>query len=257
MCILLITGTKIRAFLRIAKYIQRKIQRKSTDSMNDTVKQRLNYFIKSKNISINRFEKETGLSTGYVNNIRVSMQPDKIARIAQKFPELNTGWLLTGEGEMLKDTDDSAGRRHITAPADDSYRLVPMYNIDARGGFGTNDEVDGPQYIVDYIPFKDAKLDDICVSVVGNSMAPTYTSGSIVLLHRIEQWREFLELGQVYMVVLNDGRRLIKELRASQENRKENYLCVSHNPDFDPVELPKDMISHVFLVRAVYAKTSM
>ena len=60
---------------------------------------------------------------------------------------------------------------------------MPRYNIDARGGFGTNDEVDGAEYIVDYVPFKDAKMDDICVPVVGNSMAPTYVSGSIVLLH--------------------------------------------------------------------------
>ena len=225
--------------------------------METTVKQRLLKFIETKKLSINRFEKETGLSTGYVNNIRVSMQPDKVMKIAHRFPDLNTGWLLTGEGSMLKEPEGVDGRRSVLSPADDSYRLVPMYNIDARGGFGTNDEVDGAEYIVDYVPFKDAKMGDICVPVVGNSMAPTYMSGSIVLLHRVERWREFLELGQVYMIVLKDGRRLIKELRASQENRKENYLCVSHNPDFDPVELPKDMINHVFLVRAVYAKTSM
>ena len=138
-----------------------------------------------------------------------------------------------------------------------SYRLVPMYNMDARGGFEDNDQIDVAEYVIDYIPFKDAKQDDICVPIIGNSMAPTYCSGSTVLLHKVEYWQEFLELGQVYMIVLKDGRRLIKELRASQEDKKSKYLCVSHNPTFDPVELPKAMISRVFLVRAVYAKTSM
>lgn len=68
-----------------------------------------------KNISINKFEKELGLSNGYVRNMRKSIQPDKVKSIALKFPELNTGWLLTGEGEMLKaetqcnaDTADSS-----------------------------------------------------------------------------------------------------------------------------------------------------
>lgn len=225
--------------------------------MDDSVKQRLVSYLEYKKISKSEFGRRIGVSASFVGSMRKSIQPDKVNSIAVEFPDLNTGWLLTGEGSMLKEPEGVDGRRSVLSPADDSYRLVPMYNIDARGGFGTNDEVDGAEYIVDYVPFKDAKMGDICVPVVGNSMAPTYVSGSIVLLHRIERWREFLELGQVYMIVLKDGRRIIKELRASQENRKENYLCVSHNPDFDPVELPKDMINHVFLVRAVYAKTSM
>lgn len=158
-------------------------------------------------------------------------------------------WLQNGEGNMLKSENVSEKNA--------DFRLVPMYNLDARGGFGGNDEVDVAEYVIDRIPFKDANSDDICVPITGNSMAPTYCAGSIVLLHHVAQWHEFLELGQVYMIVLKDGRRLIKELRASQEDRKSKYLCVSHNPTFDPVELPKDMISRVFLVRAVYAKTAM
>ena len=34
--------------------------------------------------------------------MRVSIQPEKVLMIAKQFPDLNTGWLLTGEGEMLK-----------------------------------------------------------------------------------------------------------------------------------------------------------
>ena len=34
--------------------------------------------------------------------MRVSIQPDRLKSIAICFPELNTGWLITGEGEMLK-----------------------------------------------------------------------------------------------------------------------------------------------------------
>lgn len=67
-----------------------------------TVKERLIIFIKSLDIGQGAFEKAVGLSNGYVNNIRKSIQPDKLQKIALKFPELNTGWLMTGEGEMLK-----------------------------------------------------------------------------------------------------------------------------------------------------------
>ena len=66
-----------------------------------TVKKDLNHLLIIK-ISVRSFERQCNLSYGYVNNIRVSIQPDKITSIALHFPELNTGWLLTGEGEMLK-----------------------------------------------------------------------------------------------------------------------------------------------------------
>lgn len=69
---------------------------------NETVKDRLISFIKFKGLNKNRFEELCGLSKRYVSNISVSIQPDKIKKISLVFPELNTGWLLSGEGEMLK-----------------------------------------------------------------------------------------------------------------------------------------------------------
>lgn len=214
-----------------------------------TTKDRILIFLEYLGMGQNAFEKKCGISNGYISNSRGSFGSRIISKISTAYPDLNVEWLMTGEGTMLKSESISE--------KDADFRLVPMYNLDARGGFGGNEEVDVAEYIVDYIPFKDAKQGDICVPIIGNSMAPTYCAGAIVLLHRVEQWADFLELGQVYMIVLKDGRRLIKELRASQEDRKSKYLCVSHNPTFDPVELPKDMISRVFHVRAVYAKTAM
>jgi phage repressor protein C with HTH and peptisase S24 domain len=219
-----------------------------------SVKERLTEYLRTKKISKSAFGRDIGVSSAYIASIRKSIQPDKLQRIALKYPDLNTVWLLTGEGEMLK-TDTMKATN--SAEQSNDYRLVPMYNLDARGGFGENDAVDVPEYIVDYIPFKDAKSEDICVPIFGNSMAPTYCAGATVLLHPVRRWQEFLELGQVYMIVLQDNRRIIKELRSSQEDRKTQYLCVSHNPTFDPVELPKSMIKQVFLVKAVYSKTSM
>ncbi|WP_052332481.1 hypothetical protein [Bacteroides neonati] len=70
--------------------------------MESTVKERLIKFIDYKGINKHSFEKTCGFSTGFVSNMRVSLQPNKVASIASNFPDLNTGWLLTGEGEMLK-----------------------------------------------------------------------------------------------------------------------------------------------------------
>lgn len=71
--------------------------------MNSPVKQRLINYIKHKGISIRQFCLSIGASPSFVANIVKSIQPDKINSIANQYPDLNTGWLLTGEGKMLKE----------------------------------------------------------------------------------------------------------------------------------------------------------
>ena len=81
--------------------------------MNETVKERLHAFIAYKGLSKNKFEVLCGLSRRYVSNISKSIQPDVIEKISLKFPDLNMGWVLTGEGSMLKEspknTDNGPG----------------------------------------------------------------------------------------------------------------------------------------------------
>ena len=69
---------------------------------NETIKDRLVSFIRYLSVSQRKFELRCGLSNGYVNNIRCSITPDKLQQIVQQYPELNAGWLMTGEGSMLK-----------------------------------------------------------------------------------------------------------------------------------------------------------
>ena len=68
-----------------------------------SVKERLMEFLSYEGIGQKRFAESIGMSSGYVNAIRKSIQPGTIHKIAMQYPNLNTGWLLTGEGEMIKD----------------------------------------------------------------------------------------------------------------------------------------------------------
>ena len=67
-----------------------------------SVKERVKEYISFKKISEREFCRSINVSGTYVNSIRVSIQPDKLQRIALHFPDLNTEWLLTGAGKMLK-----------------------------------------------------------------------------------------------------------------------------------------------------------
>ena len=72
--------------------------------MKSTVKERLIAFINYLGMSKNAFENACGLSTRYVSNISASVSPGKLKQISLKFPELNVEWLLTGQGDMLRET---------------------------------------------------------------------------------------------------------------------------------------------------------
>ena len=69
---------------------------------NQTIKDRLILYIKHLKLSVRKFEENCDLANGYIKNIRLSITPDKLRKISLHYPELNTGWLMTGEGEMLK-----------------------------------------------------------------------------------------------------------------------------------------------------------
>lgn len=69
-----------------------------------TVKDRIRDYIKHKGISERKFSMSIGVSPTYISSMRKSLQPDKMNRIVEKYPDLNLQWLMTGEGEMLRNS---------------------------------------------------------------------------------------------------------------------------------------------------------
>lgn len=88
-----------------------------------SVKERLIEFIKYKNLSHSRFEKDVGLSNGYVNNIRKSISDNVLQKIALTYQDLNATWLRMGEGKMLKEVQPDEDRYRLCIEDDDDDSL--------------------------------------------------------------------------------------------------------------------------------------
>ena len=66
------------------------------------VKSRLLEFVAYTKISRRKFQESIGVSNSYIQNISEGIGADVLNRISIQYPNLNTSWLLTGEGEMIK-----------------------------------------------------------------------------------------------------------------------------------------------------------
>ncbi|OAV73552.1 hypothetical protein Barb6_00157 [Bacteroidales bacterium Barb6] len=66
------------------------------------MKERLIEFLAYLNIGQLKFEENTGLSRGFVNKVGDSLRESSLEKILAKYPDLNTNWLKTGEGEMVR-----------------------------------------------------------------------------------------------------------------------------------------------------------
>jgi DNA-binding Xre family transcriptional regulator len=68
------------------------------------MKERLVEFLAYLGMGQTKFEEKVGLSRGFVNNIGENITSKTLKKITEIYPELNTNWLKTGEGKMLRST---------------------------------------------------------------------------------------------------------------------------------------------------------
>lgn len=211
--------------------------------MGDTIKERTLEFIKYKNISVKEFETRCGLSNGYVTSMRKGYGADKLNNVLTAFPELSRDWLLYNEGQMLNDAPPP-----LTEPPDKDTILIPVVNLDSRGGTAYNEEVNTETYTTGFLPFPKtiAHHGDVVIPIYGDSMEPTYKAGSMVLIREVELWREYLEFGCTYVISLVDDRRIIKTVMAGDD--AEHYRLISINPSYQPQEIAKKIIRSVWRV---------
>ena len=211
--------------------------------------EKLRFFLKSKNIKQKELADMVGVSAVTISNL-LSGRDNFGAKAAAKWSEvlgLNPMWLLTqgNKGEMIIENNAPG---IVTAPQNDDIIMVPVINLDVRGGLVFNNETDVAQYVTDLMPFSRsiACEGDVVVPVYGDSMSPRYPSGSHILIRPLPMWREWLELGQSYVLELSDWRRTIKIVRKGATN--DTYRLECYNIDYDTTEIPKSLIEHIWQV---------
>lgn len=237
--------------------------------------QRLSHFLDNEGISQPQVARDMKVSLQYVNGMRKGRNTigKKNAAKLQELYGINAGWLLTGEGKMYADRpgsgvliahDDgpatapdaspsgislSAGSVNggtTAAPMRNYAKGRPYYNVDFTLGFDfmVNDQTQNPDYLIDFPPYNDC---DCWCNAHGDSMHPTISSGDIVALKRIEDFR-YLINGEIYALVTSNGLRTIKRIR----DNGDTFTLIPDNPSVGQQDIPKSLITHAFLVRGTF-----
>ncbi len=209
------------------------------------IKQNILSYLSQVGVSPYEFYKESGVTRGILQqNNGISEQ--NIARFLAYAPEVNTEWLLTGEGAMLKEdkVEDDYDLRPIAHPTEE-YEGIPLIPLDAMAGIFTSEETileyECERYIVP--AFNGA---DFLINVKGTSMMPTYHSGDIVACKRVSLTDIFFQWGKAYVLDTDQG-PLVKRIR--QSKIKNHILLVSDNSEeYDPIDLHMRHVNGVALI---------
>ena len=202
---------------------------------------RLDSFMKYRNLNDNKLTNETGISNGLIGKARKrgALSQDNISKILYAFPELDANWLLTGKGEMLKLGD--------TAPdlpnKNEFENTRPRIPLDAAAGSLTV-AVDGiTANDCEQIPVIRAFARyDFTIFTHGDSMIPEYHSGDELACVYIKD-TSFIQWGRVHVIDTAQG-ILVKRIFDGGDS----IICKSDNPNYPDFSVHKSEFFNVALV---------
>ena len=198
------------------------------EKQETTVKERLKAYLSENNISMAEFSRRIGVSPAYITSMRKSIQPDKVERIKEEFPDHDIDWLLTG---VKKSPPPQV--------ADTRPRIENQY---AAGG--GNEALDGVTLAqceqVPVVPMFPNYT--FTMRVTGESMQPYINPGDEVACLKIEE-SSFLQFGRIHVLFTSQG---VMVKRIFDEG--DGIRCVSINDAFPDFVIPKKEIYSYNLV---------
>lgn len=200
--------------------------------------ERIYQYIKVKSIKPTRFEKQVGLSNGYLGT-QLKRESDLgesvLNKIINNCLDINPEWLLTGVGDMLRSAASA-----VPAPAGKGLPLIPMSAVAGKGTFSYSD-----LKIEDYYYVADLKQADFLIRVQGDSMYPKYNNGDIVAC-RIVKDMLFWQWHHIHVLDTASQGILIK--RVEKSSSADLITLVSENTVYQPFDIPTTDILAVALV---------
>lgn len=220
-----------------------------------------------------KYAKEKGIpKTVFCSSISVSYENFKgkslcselggeaIGRILSVYSDVNAEWLLTGEGEMLK--QDQARIQRLDHPktieAIHETQTVNLYDFEAAAGLRTLFD-NAKTNIIDTIRIPNLPKCDGAIHITGDSMYPILKSGDIVLYKEMPLDITSIYWGETYLLSFyEDDTDVAVVVKYVQKGTTDGCIkLVSHNQHHAPREIDFGRVNAMAIVKASIRINSM
>lgn len=160
---------------------------------------------------------------------------------------INTDWLLTGRGSMLRNESQTLHGTKDVPDINYEYKGAPYFNVDFIGGFDLvlNDQARNPDYYINFEPYN--KDGVIWCNITGHSMEPELNSGDYIAMKEMTSPIEYLPSGEIYGIVTDDY-RTVKRICPAEKKGFVRLIPTNKSPEYSPQEIPVSMIRKVYAV---------
>ena len=195
--------------------------------MDDCIVQRIKKIMDFYKLNQTSFSERVGLKQSNLSKILSGERTcgdAVINKISMSF-DIRKEWLLTGDGEMLKEQSPAEDIAEESIDREYTTYLLPLSAMAGQLSGLATDGVFQSECEKIISPIKGV---DFAITIHGDSMHPEYPSGSRILIKKINP-SIFIEWGKVYVLDTDNG-VVVKEIHKCEN--KENYItCHSINPD--------------------------
>ncbi|WP_293926052.1 S24 family peptidase [Sphingobacterium sp. UBA6320] len=200
--------------------------------------ERLEQIIEHLGLNVNSFAKAIGLNRSerlyQIKKGNYTISKNLSAIISKKFPEINEGWLLTGNGSMLESSI--------------LLKKIPLYSVSLE---------DLPEDMHNLTPTEELDIpilsgSDFAIVNNGDAMSPEIVNGSVVFVRRVDM--DAVLYGNIYLIVSEK----FNVIRFVREYNDEVWRLVAKNvKDFDDILLKKSSVQNIYKVKGVLSLMSM
>lgn len=200
--------------------------------------ERLELIIQQMDMNVNSFAKEIGLKRAerlyQIKKGNYNISKNLTALITKRFPDINEAWLLTGDGEML---------RNATL-----HKKIPLYNVG----------LDDLQIDFDNLPIAQEleipilESSDFAIVNDGEAMAPEIAHRSLVFVRKVDI--DAIVYGEIYLI-LSQKFNVIRIVR--EQDKDHLRLLPKNTEDFDEIILPKTLVQKAYKVKGVLSMVSV
>lgn len=135
---------------------------------------------------------------------------------------------------------------------------IPLYDLEAVAGLVPLFGDTRSQKPVDHISIPHLPKCDGAVYVTGDSMYPLLKSGDIVMYKQLQDIKNEIFWGEMYLLGLDVGGEEYITVKYIRKAKKAGFVILaSHNPDHQDKEIEIDKIKALALVKATIRINSM